>query len=539
MPVEQKERQPDPSTKHPAVERQSATWRKVRDAVEGEEAVKAGESTYLPLLQGQSAKEYEAYIGRASFYGASGRTVKGLSGAVFRKPYHIEFPGFDPDEPNDDDLLANLGGAGEPLESVVRKALEEVIGPGRVGLLVDADFATPNKPYVTQYYPENIINWKEAVVDGRRQPVKVCLYEEVSVDGADEFTSVCEERVRVYDLRNYETPNQAPGNPEGTTGRFVEVRLFRKVEGADSNQQKRVEWELVEGYPIVLKIPGGKLIDFIPFKFINPSSTNAEVEKPPIIDLVNVNLSHYRNSADIEHGLHFTALPQPWVAGFVLDTGGSLAIGSSKAWVTDNENAKAGYLEFSGTGLGAIREQMAEKKLQMAVLGARLLEEQKKDAEAAETVRLRQSGEKSVLSAIARSVSEGIEQVLVWVARWAGLNDKAIDFNLNQDFGMDELDGPRLTALMSMQQGGTLSFDAFFYNLQRAEMYPDGHTLEKERDLIAAGGPTPPPGQVQQDAAQLDVQSKELGLETQQIANDRLKKTPIPKVNNKPKGGGK
>ena len=33
------------------------------------------------------------------------------------------------------------------------------------------------------------------------------------------------------------------------------------------------------------------------------------VEAPPLNDLADVNLSHYRGYADHKHGLHFTALP--------------------------------------------------------------------------------------------------------------------------------------------------------------------------------------------------------------------------------------
>ena len=54
----------------------------------------------------------------------------------------------------------------------------------------------------------------------------------------------------------------------------------------------------------------------------------------------------------------------------------------------------------------------------LAVLGSRLLQDQKKVGETAEAIRLRQSGEESVLTAIATSVSESLTQVLRWVYWW-------------------------------------------------------------------------------------------------------------------------
>jgi hypothetical protein len=48
----------------------------------------------------------------------------------------------------------------------------------------------------------------------------------------------------------------------------------------------------------------------------------------------------------------------------------------------------------------------------LAVLGSRLLQDQKKVGETAEAIRLRQSGEESVRGAIATSVSKSLTQVL-------------------------------------------------------------------------------------------------------------------------------
>ena len=33
-------------------------------------------------------------------------------------------------------------------------------------------------------------------------------------------------------------------------------------------------------------------------------------------DIIAVNLDHYRLNADYKHGMHYTALPTAWVAGF-------------------------------------------------------------------------------------------------------------------------------------------------------------------------------------------------------------------------------
>ena len=89
----------------------------------------------------------------------------------------------------------------------------------------------------------------------------------------------------------------------------------------------------------------------------------------------------------------------------------------------------------------------------MAVLGSRLLQDQKKVGETAEAIRLRQSVEESVLSAIAASVSESLTQVLRWVYWWnstealpTGLTKAEVLIKLNNDFGIAGMSSQDLQA---------------------------------------------------------------------------------------------
>ena len=56
-------------------------------------------------------------------------------------------------------------------------------------------------------------------------------------------------------------------------------------------------------------------IPFIPFTFFGPGGIDPMPMRPPLIDLVEVNLAHYRVSADHKHALFLTAQPTPWVSG--------------------------------------------------------------------------------------------------------------------------------------------------------------------------------------------------------------------------------
>jgi len=77
---------------HPDYDAHLPAWLRARDVLAGEDAVKAGAEKYLPRLDSQSSDEFAAYLGRASFFNATGRTAEAYLGLVFRRPPFIKLP---------------------------------------------------------------------------------------------------------------------------------------------------------------------------------------------------------------------------------------------------------------------------------------------------------------------------------------------------------------------------------------------------------------------------------------------------------------
>lgn len=266
------------------------------------------------------------------------------------------------------------------------------------------------------------------------------------------------------------------------------------VKKTGSEKSSMDEWELDE--VIIPRMFGGRLMYEIPFTPLNPDGTNIVPKRPPLLPLVNVNISHFMNSADLEHGRHFTALPTPYATGVDEVEHGKkegaedLVIGSLTAWMLPETDSRVGMLEFTGEGLGHLASGMTEKEKLMAVLGARLLEEQKKGVEAAEAVKLRHAGEKSVLSRISNAGSEGLTHVLRFLLDWvADPNPDSASCVLNADFDLVGLSPEMLEALMIQVQSGLMSWPVYFYNAKRGELYPEDHTEEDEVKLLLEGPP--------------------------------------------------
>lgn len=442
-------------------------WARCRDAAAGGDAVKAAGTKYLPKLSGMDEEggfgEYDAYRKRALWYGATGRTIQGLAGAVFRKAPVFTLP--DAFE----EWLADITLTGLPLDVFAQGLFDEILTTGRVAayvemppLLEGSDPGEARRPYLVMVPAERVLNWSTTAVSGRAVLTRAVIYEEVETPGDDEWEAKTVDQWRVLEL---------------VDGVYTQ-RVFRKSEAGTTTDasQKFVQTEEITPRR------RGETLDYIPLCVFGPNNLTPDVEKPPLIDLVDVNLSHYRTSADLEHGRHYCGLPTPWVAGFPRDT--KLRIGSNIAWVSDDPAAKVGLLEFAGQGLGALEKALVEKAQQMAVLGARLLEEQKRAAEAADTVRLRQSGEQATLQAMIATCSMGLQQLLSWQVEWAGGDAEGVEAQLNTDVIGDRASPQELKALTEIWQAGGMAWETYYELLQHAELTRPGVSAEDERTQI-------------------------------------------------------
>jgi hypothetical protein len=254
----------------------------------------------------------------------------------------------------------------------------------------------------------------------------------------------------------------------------------------------RESWVLIE---TVTPLMAGRALDFIPFLICGPMGLDPCVAKPPILDLVNVNLSHYRTTADYEHGLHFTGLPTPVVTGhsFEVDEQGrprnTFALGSSAIQAFASPQARAAYMEFTGAGLSTLSKRLEEKENMMAALGARMLANEKRQAEAAETAAIHRSGENSVLASLANAASSAIARGLNWCAGWEGAGDASVVVELNTDYLPAGMTAQELSELVKAWQAQAISHETLYDNLQRGEIARQGVPFEEEKTAIETEGP--------------------------------------------------
>lgn len=447
-----------PDFRHPLYDEHTKMWRRCRIAVEGQDAVKAAGTDFLPPLTDQNSDSYNRYKTRALFYDASARTTQSMVGSLTAKEPELVVP--KQNEEFFDSLVPKI----TPIKSFIRSIAKEIIVVGRTGILVDMSADNDGDPYLIRYNAEDIINWRTAFSEGEEKLVLVVLEETQKIEGAfsfEEFT-----QFRVLQL--------------GEDGLYSQ-QLWRYEKGDPGKL-------VPDGAPIVPKQGGKKGFDKIPFFFINATGTSPEPVKPPLLGLVDVNFSHYMSSADLEHGRHLTGIPTMFLAGFKPNKGQKFYIGSEEAFVAETKEVSAGYIEFTGQGLGALETAMTDKERLMQTLGASLLEPPKSIGESAENQRLKRSGQDNVLASIADALSEGLSQASRFCAMWRRYPDfEEVKITISKEYMPRQPDAQLLNTLLTMLNGRTISYETFWETLGDFGIAPDGIDADAELERILNG----------------------------------------------------
>jgi hypothetical protein len=459
-----------PDKQHPDYTDFLDVWQKCRDASSGQRAIKRGRERYLKslagqlttLAPGQSISAYDAYLDRANYFNATGRTVDAMKGLVFRKPMKYEVPAAI--EP----WLEDITLSDENLTDFALNTLSETLITGRCGILVEQPKSTEqpqtiadkqasgSRPYLVLYKTESIINWEYKRLNNRYQLVNVWLSETYT----DEKGEV-QPQVRQLTL---------------DTGFYQQIIWQRP--------DKKTDWVATE---TVTPTKNGAGLTGIPFFPVSPEKPTLTIISPPIESLADVNIAHYKNSADLENGAHIAGLPTAYITGVDPDDKNPIYLGSSTI-LTLPQDATAGFLQCGSEGFATIEKLMDRKEQQMAALGARMLSPEKKDAEAAATHEIKRGGENSVLATSAGTIERQLTNVLQFAADWEGIAGE-ISIELNKDFFPVAFTGADLTAWVSARQAGEISKETFFNILKYSEWLPDELTYEEEQERITEDGP--------------------------------------------------
>ena len=382
-------------------------WQLVRDCDKGATAVKAKGTKYLPMpnpddTSSENEARYKDYKKRANFVNFVASTKEGMTGLVFRKETKIEL------DSSIDYMVENIDGNGLSADQMIKDVTGDTMLTGRYGLLTEYPPAPPGltKAQVDQMYlranikpypAESILNWRTAQIGGITKLSMVVLVEPTEKQTADEFVNDVVDYYRVLLLKD---------------GVYVqnlyddELNLL-----ADDGENTDI---------IPTKSDGSKW-NAIPFQFVGSENNDATIDKAPLYDIAEINIGHYRNSADYEESSFMVGQPTPVFSGL------------TQSWVDTNMKDGVGLgsrggvlLPEGGNGqlLQAESNQMPEKGMerkekQMIMIGARLIQDST-GAETAEAARIRFGGQNSKIGSLIKNVENAFTQCFMWANEFMG-----------------------------------------------------------------------------------------------------------------------
>lgn len=414
----------------------------IRDCIEGEVAIKAARTKYLPMPNSsdtspQNLSRYKAYLERAVFYNATQRTLYGLAGQIFVKDPVIEIPTLL------DTVNIDANGDGVSLTQLMRRDVLRVLSYGRAGLLVDYPTTTAPasreqllsgdiRPVMRSYAPWDIINWR-TITRGARRLLSLVVLQEVYQDPVDDFEVMEKTQYRVLQLID----------------NVYTAAVYRKVGSI---------FEPDEG-PFVPTDANGSPFSEIPFMFLGSENNDEYVDLPPLYDLASLNVAHYRNSADYEESCFIVGQPTPVITGLseewyekVLQK--QINFGS-RGGIPLPTGATAELLQAEPNTMP--KEAMEHKEQQMVSLGAKLVEEKAIQRTATE-VNSDDAAETSTLVASAKNVSAGYTWGMKKAAEFVGASNGEIKVELHTDFQISRMSADERRELVSEWQQSAISF---------------------------------------------------------------------------------
>lgn len=404
--------------------------------------------TYLPQEPREDDDAYQTRVDRSVLSPYTNRLIETAAGAILRKPIHVEGDQYWLE------MCQDVDGLGSSINEYARRALVSSLTYGHSAILIDypaaagamnlaEERAMGRRPYFVHIDAPQIWGWRKESGTNRLLQVRVHDY---NVRPLNDFGEEQVETMRVI-----------------YPGRYDLYTLG----------QETVEFSETGNYSLAE----------IPLVPIYSNRRGLLFSQPPLLDIANLNITHYQRQADLIHALHIAAMPTLVLEGWD-DTTGSATMGVNYAIAMQPGN-KAYYVQADATSFDAQMNELQSLESQMSTLGVTKLFGQKFVAESAEAKRIDQAQSNSVLSIISQELESALNQAFEFAAQYVGI--EAPEITIDRDFDYYRLIGQDIAVLSQLNAAGKISDAMLLEILRRGEILPDNVNIEDEME--AAGKP--------------------------------------------------
>ena len=484
-------------------------WELVRDCCAGQREVQDKNIQYLPDPENPIKKfltnqvystesrysllsdEYLFYLTRACFINYTGNSKNEAIGRIFANDPVVEVPsswGW---------VDSDIDGAGNSLASHAMFVLDDVMQTG-TGLLL-ADFPNSNSPisqaqvdsneihpFVSYYSAESVIDWNDAVINGKKVYTLFVLKEKLTSKENYNLDSECDYQYRVLSLDfNGVNISEIPPDEFEVVDPVYTMTIYRNDEIF---------------YQVTPKKADGSNFKYIPAVPVGVEMNDIKPQKTFLADIAYANIYHYQTNADLAQMNFKIGQPTPKITGasqsFIdMHKTQKFKLGASTVLVLP-EGADFNFAEVQSTNV--LVEQINKIEDQLSMLGASM--PQQSSGEATDTVRIRQSGKVAILTRMSKNFSSAYKLFLTYCADYLpGKTDTTqISSKFNTDFFLDAISPLMITALIGGVTAGVYSKDLVRTISRESNLFDPSITNQQIQDEIEIDSPvdqsvTPPP----------------------------------------------
>jgi hypothetical protein len=419
-------------------------WKVMAAVTNGTNYIRDLAELYLPQEPREDDAAWQARIDRSVLSPYTSRLIETAAGAVLRKPIHIE------GDPYWSEVALDIDGIGSNINEYARRALVSSLTYGHSAILVDFPAATGarnlaeeramgRRPYFVHVDAPQIWGWRK--------------------DDTNRLTQI---RIHDYEYR--------PLNEFGEE----QVEVMRVI------YPGRYDLYTLGQETVTFEESNGFSLDTIPVVPIYSNRRGVLISQPGLLDIANLNITHYQRQSDLIHALHIAAMPTLVLEGYSQDSS-EATIGVNYALGMEPGH-KAYYVQSDATSFEAQMAELQSLEGQMSTLGITKLFGQKFVAESAEAKRIDQAQSNSVLAIISQELESALNQAFKLAAQYVGMEPPVI--TIDRDFDYYRLIGQDVAVLAQLNESGKISDETLLKILQHGEILPEDVRVADELERI-------------------------------------------------------
>lgn len=433
----------------------------IRDVIAGGVHMRSLGEKYLPKFPMENDEDYKARRESSSLFNGVKKARDDMAGKVFEKPLTLA------DQQGQlFDWCQNVDLEGRDLSNFAMDVFRGGIEDGIAFIMADAPPRSGDvtvgqarqqglRPYLTLLRLSDVLGWKWENIGNRPVLTQFRIMETVPDPNGKEFEDSTVEQIRVLDL---------------VEGR-VQVRLFRKADDAKGSDR----FVLFDEYQTELEE-----IQVTPFY---TGRTGFFTAKPPLADIAEVNLAHWRLKSDKSSCLHKSLAPLLLIKGMDVE-GGKVVNSTGYAFASTAEHSDLKWAEVSGTGIEAARNELKDLEREMQWLGLQLIME-RTGVSTATGDSIDEGKTTSKLKAWADNLKDALEIALMWMADMGGITANT-DVVVHKEFSV--MGHLSMTDVRDMYNSGAISRETYIAEAQRRGVLSEDVIVDDEIERIEAEG---------------------------------------------------